>query len=108
MQVRLVYNHWLPKILRIGAITLYPFVLISSRSIVTGQRLIKHEMAHVEQVRRDGWLYFYVRYLWEYARNLVYLRSHSDAYLQISYETQARAVEHLALTADEKREAGLA
>jgi hypothetical protein len=106
MRIQIRYYHWVPRILGIGAITLYPYILISSRSIVTPSALLKHEMEHVHQVRRDGWFRFYARYLAEYFKNLLLYRSHNKAYFNISYEVEARAAESMSLTAAEKDEVG--
>jgi hypothetical protein len=33
-----------------------------------GLALLAHEVKHVEQYEREGWLKFYVKYLWDYVR----------------------------------------
>ena len=53
--------------------------------------LIAHELVHVRQFTEMGRLYFLVRYLGAYARNLVRLRSHRRAYLAIPEEREAYA-----------------
>jgi len=57
------------------------------------ERLIRHELAHVRQVRRLGLF----RFLWQYAREYVRHRragmSSSAAYDAISFEQEARAEE---------------
>ena len=58
----------------------------------SGRRvLLAHELAHVEQYHRLGVVRFLRRYVGEYARNLMRLRSHRKAYLAISFEAEARA-----------------
>lgn len=46
--------------------------------------LIRHELCHLEQIRREGRLRFAVGYLWELVRR---------GYLANKYEVQARAAE---------------
>ena len=75
MKIRRVYNHWIPQLLNVGAITLYPFILFS-RSVAgikthrkEPEHLFKHEYIHIEQVRRLGWFKFYFLYLVDNAKN---------------------------------------
>ena len=56
-------------------------------------RLIRHELAHVAQVERLGLIVFLWRYVAEFARNWVRLRSVATAYAAISFEIEARAAE---------------
>jgi hypothetical protein len=60
-------------------------------------QLIAHEAAHVAQFARDGTPAFLTRYLGSYLLGLLTGSSERDAYLQISYEKQARRVARLAL-----------
>ncbi|HEX7095373.1 MAG TPA: DUF4157 domain-containing protein [Acidimicrobiales bacterium] len=55
-------------------------------------RLLAHELVHVWQYRRYGYLLFSARYLWHYARGLVRLRSHKRAYRAIPAEAEAYAL----------------
>ena len=41
---------------------LYPFVLFSQSEV--SNQLFRHEMEHVYQIRRDGFLRFYLKYVW--------------------------------------------
>ena len=86
MKIRRKYNHWIPQLLNVGAITLYPFILFS-RSVAgikthrkEPEHLFKHEYIHIEQVRRLGWFKFYFTYIVE---------SFKNDYLDISYEVEA-------------------
>jgi len=54
------------------------------------RRLIAHELVHVGQFAEQGHVRFLARYLADYARNLVRLRSHRPAYLAITAEVDAR------------------
>ncbi len=51
--------------------------------------LIAHELVHVRQFAEMGRLYFLVRYLAAYTRNLAGLRNHHRAYLAIPAEREA-------------------
>lgn len=86
MKIRRVYNSWIPQLLKVGAITLYPFILFS-RSVqgiktyrLNPEQLFKHEYIHIEQVRKLGWFKFYFLYLVESAKN---------GYRQNKYEVEA-------------------
>ena len=50
----------------------------------TNERLLRHEMKHLEQIERDGILKFSVKYLWWLARY---------GYLNNPYEIEARKAE---------------
>lgn len=75
MRVRVVYGsrivRWLfPRWVR--GVTLYPFILLRERRaevVADGERLLLHEWAHVQQIRRLGALRFYALYLWYSARH---------------------------------------
>lgn len=54
-------------------------------------KLVAHELVHVAQYTDRGRVRFLARYLLDYARNLVRLRNHRQAYLAIPAEVAARA-----------------
>lgn len=99
--VRLGYPWWLrPWMSRnVIAITLGRRIYLSSaaatRSIDYLDRLLKHELAHVRQVRRHGLIAFLIRYVAEFLRHLWRTRSFDAAYRDISFEVEARAAESL-------------
>lgn len=71
----------------IAGMVLYPFVLYAKRQ---PSILIQyHEMIHVDQIRKNGWLYFYVSYFYEFFRNLISMRNFDRAYESISWEAEA-------------------
>jgi len=86
MKIRRKYNNWIPKILRVGAITLYPFILWSrdktflNENMDYTKRVFKHEYVHIDQVRRMGWFKFYFKYLVE---------QYHTGYKQNRYELEA-------------------
>ncbi|RVU44137.1 hypothetical protein EA187_11350 [Lujinxingia sediminis] len=55
--------------------------------------LVTHEMAHVVQYLRDGSANFLARYFREYAAGLLAGLGDRQAYLNISYEVEARRAE---------------
>lgn len=63
-----------------------------------GERLVVHEIAHVLQYRREGFIKFLYKYLVEYCRNLRKLKSldafsRQMAYYEIPFEREARETE---------------
>lgn len=87
MKIRIRENHWYPRLLKVGAITLYPYVLFSQDVTF---KMLMHEWVHVRQVRKLGWLRFYASYVWEFLRHYVSGGfRYSKAYRAISYEVEA-------------------
>ena len=90
------YPWWLRPFLQRGVIA-----ITLGRRIYVGkmhegakfERLLRHELAHVRQVNRLGLVVFLWRYLGEYARHWMRLRSSSAAYAAISFEIEACAAE---------------
>lgn len=89
MRIHVRYGHWVPRALRVGGITLYPYVLIARRDPESARTTLSHELVHVEQVGRLGVARFYATYLLEYARGLARTRRHRRAYREISFEREA-------------------
>jgi hypothetical protein len=48
-----------------------------------------HEQIHVNQIKKDGIVKFYGRYLWEYFQGRKQGLTHYQAYRNISYEKEA-------------------
>ncbi len=76
----------------IEGIVLYPFILFASPS--PAEHLINHEKIHSDQIKRDGVIQFYARYLWEYFISRRKGLSHQEAYRAISYEKEAYLNHH--------------
>lgn len=93
MSARFKFNHPLPRLLGVEAITLYPYVFCASLESATDPRTIRHELVHVGQVKEFGWLRFYLSYLLYYAAERVKGENHYSAYWNIPYEIEARAGE---------------
>lgn len=51
--------------------------------------LIAHELAHVEQYKKNGMILFLLRYIGEFIRNLIIYKSFIIAYQRISFEEEA-------------------
>lgn len=94
--IHLGYPWWLRPFLQRGVIAITLGRRIYVGKMLAGakfERLLRHELAHVRQVNRLGLLVFLWRYLGEYARNWVRLRSSAAAYAAISFEIEACAAE---------------
>jgi len=76
-----------------GGKVLYPYLLFRDSKDDVTDRLFRHEMEHVYQIRREGVLVFYLVYLWHAIRY---------GYNSIPYEVAAREASSLLLTVDER------
>ena len=65
-------------------------LILMRRSRLDDKQLLAHELVHVEQYQRYGWIGFLARYLSAYVAGLVRLRSHRQAYEAIPFEVEAR------------------
>ena len=93
MKVKHVKNHWLPKLLKVQAITIYPFIFYYNK--IPSRILMQHEMIHIDQVRKHGWLKFYITYFLEFFKLYLRYKDWDKAYFSISYEKEAYANEHV-------------
>lgn len=84
-----VFSSRVPRWLGVEAIVLYPFVFFRQPRDKTAESTMRHELIHVRQIRERGWLGFYTRYLFEYARERWRGRSHDAAYRAIAFEAEA-------------------
>jgi hypothetical protein len=89
------YTHFLPKLMHVTAVTFgrHVYYAISKESIT--HRLRKHEMVHVNQYNQLGFIRFLYRYLNEYVGFRLKGMNHNQAYLEISFEKEARQKETL-------------
>lgn len=88
--MKFIWNIWPMK--NYAAITL-PWGVFFNPNCQIRQEIVRHEMKHVEQIKRLGVIRFYSQYLWEYACNLIHFGNHNDAYMAISFEIEARSAE---------------
>jgi hypothetical protein len=86
MKIKEIHNSKLAKLLGVGGVTLYPYIFYVN---VPENSVRYHEFCHVLQIRKDGVLYFYTRYLLEYLWGRVRGKSHDLSYRSISYEREA-------------------
>ena len=75
------------KLFNIEAITLYPVVFFADNN--PSKTLISHEQIHLNQIKKDGVLKFYSKYLFEYISLRLKGFNHHSAYMNISYEIEA-------------------
>ncbi len=71
-----------------AAITIGPLVSLRRRA-AGDERLLRHELVHVEQWRRHGLAGFLVRYLGAYVVWRLRGHAHWDAYRRIPFEVEA-------------------
>ncbi|MEP6801473.1 MAG: DUF4157 domain-containing protein [Acidobacteriota bacterium] len=103
-----LHTHWLARLVTrcfgADAVTVGRDIFLSPtavRSIAArtepGARLIAHEIQHVSQFAREGFLSFGIRYLAAYARGRFRGLRHDAAYSQIPFEIEARDAEESAM-----------
>ena len=82
----------LVKILSLGfanAITIFPFVFISSKHLKQDKQIINHEKIHLKQQLEMLFIFFYIWYLVEFFIRFIIYKSRSKAYFNISFEREA-------------------
>lgn len=87
MKIFHVKNSLIARILNVEAIVLFPFIFFRSKK--PNEILISHELIHVEQIKREGALKFYFKYLLEYSLLRLKKVPHYEAYRSISFEKEA-------------------
>lgn len=84
----IVESNWFTRLIRVSAITLWPFIFI--RSELAGNRvLINHEKIHVVQCKEMLVLFFYLWYVIEWFVKFCWYRSFQKAYKTLSFEKEA-------------------
>ena len=94
MKIRPKYHVWFLRRSWINGITIYPFIFFKQKKFFVSDRLFRHELEHIYQVKREGWFKFYIKYLYY---------QYKFGYKQIPYEVEARAVHFNPLTEAEKQ-----
>lgn len=88
MKVKHVYSSKIPEILKVRAITLYPFIFyMDIEDVAKATGIYDHEMVHVGQIQRVGIFRFYLSYLlfwWAWK-----LYGSQEAYYDIQWEKEA-------------------
>ena len=89
MTIRHIENSKLAKFLNYN-ITLYPFIFYIG---VPREDVRVHEMTHVQQIERVGWVRFYLSYLAYYLAGRIAGKKQMQAYYEIPYEVDAYKVQ---------------
>tara|TARA_R110000764_G_scaffold214229_1_gene300705 strand:+ start:452 stop:733 length:282 start_codon:yes stop_codon:yes gene_type:complete len=87
MEIKLIKNSFIPKMLKVDAITIYPFIFFASKTM--NRTILSHELIHINQVETYGWFRFYSSYAVEYLSYRLRGDSPDVAYNKISYEIEA-------------------
>lgn len=99
MKIKIKHNHWLPKLIRVGGITIYPYILLRDKpESVPKTTIYKHEMHHCYQIEEIGFCWFYLSYLFYFLGALFQYRNWGKAYHEIPYEEEAYFVQDDPLT----------
>jgi hypothetical protein len=85
----------------IQAIALSPFVLFAMDPNEVSESLFRHELEHIYQAKRLGWLGLYGSYLKAYFLLRRKGLTHFAAYWNIPFEVEAREAEKLPLSEEE-------
>ena len=88
----LIVNKKLVKLITLdfaSAITLWPFILLRSRSSLNDAVLLNHERIHLRQQAEMLLIFFYVLYLIEYVMGRLKGKAHYQSYREISFEREA-------------------
>lgn len=92
MKPRIKWKSWfVPKGYKAWVIA--PWMFFRENRFNTEDWLFRHEMEHIYQVEREGWLRFYIKYLWYSMRH---------GYQNNPYEIQARQAQEQPLTTAER------
>jgi hypothetical protein len=72
-----------------SAITIFPFIILSSDKILINRRLINHEKIHIRQQLELLIVIFYLWYFAEYLILRIKYKNKFEAYKNISFEKEA-------------------
>lgn len=90
----IIVCQFLLKNTKINGITLFPFILIKKPEDKHNKVLINHEKIHLKQQLELLIIFFYIWYIAEYYYHFFRLKNAYLAYLSISFEKEAYAMEH--------------
>jgi len=100
-----IFNSSFTQFFGLDGIVLYPFVLISTTRKETPRNVLKHELVHVAQIRREGGpIRFYTKYVYSTVKRWIETGDLGKAYDENEYEVEAYGTEHKPLTKAEKEE----
>jgi len=83
----LVFRFLIPK--SYNGMTIYPFIFLKDKSLISNSILINHERIHLKQQIELLWIFFFIWYAIEFLWHLVRLRNWNKAYRSISFEKEA-------------------
>ena len=86
------YRHWLfklPLARRYRGMALGRTILFKDGEGDIPSALLRHELIHLEQIKRHGVGRFYLIYVWDYLANLWRSHDHDTAYRNIRFEKEA-------------------
>ena len=84
-----LYNSKLPKLLKVDAITLFPFIFITNKKEDALEWRINHEKVHLWQQLKWLIIPFYIVYLLDYTMGRFKGLNHYQAYREIRFEKEA-------------------
>ena len=76
-----------------SGLTIFPFVIVSTKVDLSDKVLMNHERIHLKQQLELAILPFFVWYFVEYLLRLIQFRNRRKAYRNISFEREAYANE---------------
>lgn len=96
MQVKEVFNHWLPPIMGAEAVTVGNTIYYRKAKSASYpyKWLRNHEMVHVMQYKKYGLVGFLVLYFVWYLIGRMQKKDHWKAYKDIPFEIEARKAEY--------------
>jgi len=102
---RYIFDSSFLQFLGLDGIVLWPFVFISTERNNTPPHILKHELVHVAQIRREGGpLCFYSKYAYSILKDWIKTGNLDEAYQENPYEKEAYEKENFPLTETELNE----
>ena len=89
MKPIIIYNSQLTKCFELDGLVIYPFVFITTCKEETLPSVIKHEMVHVKQVKREGFCMFYYNTIKFIVKSLINGKGLNYAITEGPYEVEA-------------------
>jgi hypothetical protein len=101
MRPILIYNSIITKYFNLDGLVLYPFILISEKKENTTIITLKHELIHIEQIKRYGVFYFYYKYLTYILKFWNETDDITRGFIENEFEEEAYSRENEPLTKEE-------
>jgi hypothetical protein len=84
-----IFDAAFTKFFKLEGFVLYPFVFITQTKEKTLPSILKHELTHVTQVRREGPLKFYAKYLYYIYKSRQQNGDYENVFFYNEYEDEA-------------------